>query len=143
MKLILWTFALHCLCLSSAQGILPNPTTNLNEDQLIFRDGSFVGDSINVKASMQTGQPGLAVEPLTSQVEAQQRNYQTGGNVNLDGQFVEPYNIEFKYHDYDKMTKFLRQTTARYPSLTALYSIGKSVQGNLHRYIFNFHLINH
>lgn len=29
------------------------------------------------------------------------------------------------------MTQFLRQTTARYPSLTALYSIGKSVKGYL------------
>lgn len=27
------------------------------------------------------------------------------------------------------MTKFLRATSAEYPSLTALYSIGKSVQG--------------
>ncbi|XP_018561193.1 carboxypeptidase M isoform X2 [Anoplophora glabripennis] len=132
MKSVIWTFTLYCLCLSSAQGILPNPT-NLNgaqiPSQISFQDGSFSGDSINVKASMQTGQSGLAVEPLSSQADAQQRNYQTGGNINLDGQFVEPYNIEYKYHDFDMMTKFLRQTTARYPSLTALYSIGKSVQG--------------
>ncbi|XP_072157235.1 carboxypeptidase D isoform X2 [Bemisia tabaci] len=39
------------------------------------------------------------------------------------------YQLEFKYHDYDKMTKFLRTTSSRYPNLTALYSIGKSVQG--------------
>lgn len=39
------------------------------------------------------------------------------------------YQLEFKYHDYDKMTKFLRTTSSRFPNLTALYSIGKSVQG--------------
>lgn len=39
------------------------------------------------------------------------------------------YQLDFKYHDYDKLTKFLRTTSARYPNLTALYSIGKSVQG--------------
>lgn len=37
--------------------------------------------------------------------------------------------IDFVYHNHDDMTKYLRATTARYPNLTALYSIGKSVQG--------------
>jgi hypothetical protein len=37
--------------------------------------------------------------------------------------------LDFVYHGHDDMTRFLRQTTARYPNLTALYSIGKSVQG--------------
>lgn len=40
------------------------------------------------------------------------------------------YDLEFKYHDYNQLTKFLRTTSSRYPNLTALYSIGKSVQGN-------------
>ncbi len=39
------------------------------------------------------------------------------------------YQLDFKYHDYDKLTKYLRTTSSRYPNLTALYSIGKSVQG--------------
>lgn len=39
------------------------------------------------------------------------------------------YQLDFKYHDYDKLTKFLRTTSSKYPNLTALYSIGKSVQG--------------
>lgn len=43
------------------------------------------------------------------------------------------YQLEFKYHDYDKMTKFLRTTSSRFPNLTALYSIGKSVQGTFMR----------
>lgn len=38
-------------------------------------------------------------------------------------------NINFAYHDHEEMTQFLRSTTARYPNLTALYSIGKSAQG--------------
>lgn len=37
--------------------------------------------------------------------------------------------LEFQYHNYEKLTKFLRTTSSKYPSLTALYSIGKSVQG--------------
>ncbi|XP_022916494.1 carboxypeptidase D-like isoform X2 [Onthophagus taurus] len=44
---------------------------------------------------------------------------------NLDN---ENYQVEFKYHNYEAMTKFLRMTSAKFPSLTALYSIGKSVQ---------------
>lgn len=39
------------------------------------------------------------------------------------------HKLDFKYHNYEKLTKFLRMTSSRYPSLTALYSIGKSVQG--------------
>lgn len=49
------------------------------------------------------------------------------------------YQLDFKYHDYDKLTKFLRTTSARYPNLTALYSIGKSVQG---KRFMNFFLIS-
>ncbi|XP_069359345.1 carboxypeptidase D isoform X4 [Maniola hyperantus] len=37
--------------------------------------------------------------------------------------------LESKYHDHDEMTRYLRAVSARYPALTALYSIGKSVQG--------------
>ncbi|XP_069703169.1 carboxypeptidase D isoform X3 [Periplaneta americana] len=39
------------------------------------------------------------------------------------------YTLEFKYHNYEKLTKFLRTTSSKFPNLTALYSIGKSVQG--------------
>lgn len=52
--------------------------------------------------------------------DPEQRTYQ---NVE------EPYTLDFNYHNYDQMTTFLRQTSAKFPSLTALYSIGKSVQG--------------
>ncbi|XP_050680054.1 carboxypeptidase M-like isoform X1 [Leptidea sinapis] len=37
--------------------------------------------------------------------------------------------LDFSYHDHDQLTRYLRAVSARYPSLTALYSIGKSVQG--------------
>ncbi|XP_039958527.1 carboxypeptidase D isoform X2 [Bactrocera tryoni] len=37
--------------------------------------------------------------------------------------------LDFVYHDHDELTRFLRATSARYPNLTALYSIGKSIQG--------------
>lgn len=67
--------------------------------------------------------------------ESQQRHYSesdfvSGGNLNLDPQFKDvDVKLEHKYHHFDQMTQYLRQTTARYPSLTALYSIGKSVKG--------------
>ncbi|XP_031624726.1 carboxypeptidase D-like isoform X3 [Contarinia nasturtii] len=41
----------------------------------------------------------------------------------------DPGLLDFVYHNHDEMTRFLRATSARYPNLTALYSIGKSVQG--------------
>lgn len=36
--------------------------------------------------------------------------------------------LDFKYHDHEEMTSFMRSVAATYPNLTALYSIGKSVQ---------------
>ncbi len=40
-----------------------------------------------------------------------------------------PPPLDFEYHDYERMTDWLKQMSAAYPNLTALYSIGKSVQG--------------
>ncbi|XP_058176585.1 carboxypeptidase M-like [Anopheles ziemanni] len=37
--------------------------------------------------------------------------------------------LDFVYHNQEEMTRYLRETVARYPNLTALYSIGKSAQG--------------
>ncbi|KAI5719918.1 hypothetical protein M8J76_016626 [Diaphorina citri] len=51
------------------------------------------------------------------------------------------HGLDFKHHNYEKMTKFLRQTSSRYPNLTALYSIGKSVQGD-HERIFDDQLMS-
>lgn len=60
----------------------------------------------------------------------------TDDDVPTDAQFTEqrnyqeePYGIEYNYHNFDQMTRFLRLTTSKFPTLTALYSIGKSVQG--------------
>ncbi|XP_050308947.1 carboxypeptidase M isoform X2 [Anthonomus grandis grandis] len=46
----------------------------------------------------------------------------------IDGFGEEPI-IKHKYHHYDELTSVLRKMNARYPSLTALYSIGTSVRG--------------
>ncbi|XP_035700442.1 carboxypeptidase M isoform X2 [Folsomia candida] len=40
-----------------------------------------------------------------------------------------PPSLDFSYHDYEEMTSFLRGLNAAYPNITALYSIGRSVQG--------------
>jgi len=37
--------------------------------------------------------------------------------------------LSWQYHNYTSMTTFLRHVSTIYPNLTALYSIGKSVQG--------------
>ena len=47
---------------------------------------------------------------------------------------LERSSIDFVYHDYESMTKFLRTTSSKHPNLTALYSIGKSVQGTVEQY---------
>lgn len=58
-------------------------------------------------------------------------NFSSQSNHYAPSDFVQDpsYQLDFKYHDYDQLTKFLRTTSSRYPNLTALYSIGKSVQG--------------
>lgn len=40
-----------------------------------------------------------------------------------------PKPLDFGYHNYDNMTAWLKHFSASNPDLTALYSIGKSVQG--------------
>ncbi|XP_076250176.1 carboxypeptidase D isoform X4 [Rhynchophorus ferrugineus] len=57
------------------------------------------------------------------------RDFQIDPTLSSDQKYGEPYTIDYQYHNYERMTKFLRQTTAKFPSLTALYSIGKSVRG--------------
>ena len=37
--------------------------------------------------------------------------------------------LDFSYHNYDDMTAWLKAFSTSHPDLTALYSIGKSVQG--------------
>ncbi|XP_069173711.1 carboxypeptidase D isoform X5 [Procambarus clarkii] len=47
-----------------------------------------------------------------------------------DENLINPANaLDFEYHDYAKITDYLRSMSATYPNLTALYSIGKTVQG--------------
>lgn len=37
--------------------------------------------------------------------------------------------VGFKYHNYDELTKLLKLIAKKFPDITKLYSIGKSVQG--------------
>lgn len=74
----------------------------------------------------------LAGACFAQQQEAEPRRYQQGTYVGQElATEQQPYSLDFGYHDYDRMTKFLRTTSSKYPNLTALYSIGKSVQGNV------------
>ncbi|GAB0096319.1 carboxypeptidase D [Sergentomyia squamirostris] len=61
-----------------------------------------------------------------------EENYTNGLNVSLPeprAYIPDAHLLDFVYHNHEEMTRFLRATSARYPNLTALYSIGKSVQG--------------
>lgn len=40
--------------------------------------------------------------------------------------------IDFTYHNHDSMTAILYNLSSRHPDLCRLYSIGKSVQGELY-----------
>ena len=40
--------------------------------------------------------------------------------------------VGFVYHDYDKLTRIMKNYAKKYPHKTYLYSIGKSVEGNIH-----------
>nr|NP_001285344.1 uncharacterized protein Dmel_CG4678, isoform J [Drosophila melanogaster]AHN59814.1 uncharacterized protein Dmel_CG4678, isoform J [Drosophila melanogaster] len=66
------------------------------------------GDSMQMQHHQMTAEPGLP-EPRAYMPDAQ--------------------HLDFVYHDHEELTRFLRATSARYPNLTALYSIGKSIQG--------------
>lgn len=53
--------------------------------------------------------------------------------------------VDFNYHNYDSLTKFLHEANRRFPHLTYLYSIGKSTQGTfllLTFSLFCFQFIN-
>ncbi|KAH8357464.1 hypothetical protein KR084_012060 [Drosophila pseudotakahashii] len=66
------------------------------------------GDQLQMQHHQMTAEPGLP-EPRAYMPDAQ--------------------HLDFVYHDHEELTRFLRATSARYPNLTALYSIGKSIQG--------------
>ena len=51
--------------------------------------------------------------------------------------YKEPYSIDFTYHNYEQMSRFLRTTSLHFQNLTALYSIGKSIKGMPLKYFFN------
>lgn len=125
MYLLLWFISLHCLI--SAE--LPKQNAAHKNSQISRQ--AVVNDSISVNAGFQAQSAQGSDEPLNSLTNSQQRN--VGGEVSYGGEYLEPYDIDFKYHNYDRMTRFLRDTTVRYPSLTALYSIGKSVQGRYNK----------
>ena len=43
------------------------------------------------------------------------------------GKLVDPAS-QFQYHNYDSMVKKLKELNDRYPNITSLYTIGKSVE---------------
>lgn len=107
-----WVLSIYFLATCHCQSGLTDPDLNIASAR------------VSVSSDINFG-------PSTGGDTAEQRHYQPGfgiNNYNLESQ-NEPYHLEYEYHNYDKMTKFLRATSAKYPTLTALYSIGKSVQG--------------
>lgn len=131
----MWSWTIYAsLIIASSLLVAADDNANYKQQQPQQQEN---GDNLNLQAQPRLQLP---VEPdsIVFGSEAQQRNYQPGfgSTYNLDNAAqTDPYVIEYKYHDYEKMTRFLRETSSRFPSLTALYSIGKSVQGI---YIFSF-----
>lgn len=37
--------------------------------------------------------------------------------------------LDFGYHDYKKLTTYLKDVAKKFPKITNLYTVGKSVQG--------------
>lgn len=67
---------------------------------------------------------------LRSQQPIYPRLVDSSGTFLLD--IAQPFlffRLSFDYHNYTSMTTFLRHVSTIYPNLTALYSIGQSVQG--------------
>lgn len=50
--------------------------------------------------------------------------------------------LDFVYHNHTALTAFLKEVHFHYPSLTHLYSIGKSYQGNLTCYYSNLEVVS-
>jgi uncharacterized membrane protein len=47
--------------------------------------------------------------------------------------------LDYVYHNYTALTNYLKDINAKYPTLTHLYSIGKSVEGfNLIQFVEKF-----
>lgn len=133
MYLAVWLLSVQCL-MSSAQLTIANNGKNVLQVQNISPAISGIHFTPEV-AQFSSQQPLLVqVTPVSVEnilVNDQLTNFPEPKNgVNIEApQYSSPATVEFEYHNYDKMTKLLRQITARYPSLTALYSIGKSVNG--------------
>lgn len=133
MYAILWSISVHCL-LSSAQHTIANNGKNVLQSQNV--NGGMVFPSQQTQF-IQSNPAGVVPENLY--VDAQQKNYpQIKNGIGIEDQYAASAVVDYKYHNYDKMTKLLRQITTRYPSLTALYSIGKSVQGKDPNLLFTF-----
>ncbi|XP_017156096.1 carboxypeptidase D isoform X2 [Drosophila miranda] len=82
--------------------------------------------SCHTLASAKTVNPGGGELQQQPQLEQQQP---IQGLPEPRAYMPDSQNLDFVYHDHEELTRFLRATSARYPNLTALYSIGKSIQG--------------
>lgn len=87
----------------------------------IFAQDLEILQQVPNSAQQQLGGNLLVWDPLQEQ--------RSQSDFLVDANQAEPYFLDWKYHKYDSMTRFLRKTTSTFPNLTALYSIGKSVQG--------------
>lgn len=68
------------------------------------------------------------LSPLPIARKQQQKTSQRRQDLPISSRAVHP-RLSFDYHNYTSMTTFLRHVSTIYSNLTALYSIGQSVQG--------------
>ncbi|XP_057321278.1 carboxypeptidase M isoform X2 [Microplitis mediator] len=84
----------------------------------------MIFQSVFILATALTSINSVSVGPEQSSDGELPRHYDSRYSI-----FDKPYTVDFKYHNFDKMSRFLRATSLRFQNLTALYSIGKSVKG--------------
>ncbi|KAG8041365.1 hypothetical protein G9C98_002353 [Cotesia typhae] len=84
----------------------------------------MIFESILILTMTLTSINSIAISPEPTIDGESARHYDSRYSI-----FDKPYTVDFKYHNYDKMSRFLRATSLRFQNLTALYSIGKSVKG--------------
>lgn len=107
---------------------------------------ALVATVINLARTQQYSQQDSSqTQQFQQQIQSddpESRYFQNGGAAYNDQLVQEQdYTISFDYHGHEEMTKFLRLTTAKFPNLSALYSIGKSVQGKFQPIDYILYLI--
>ncbi|CAF4170825.1 unnamed protein product [Rotaria sp. Silwood2] len=112
----------------TASGYLPQTTYNVNvtnEKTSAFRlDFDLQPGTQDISLSRQDISSRNKIYDALSNYT---RKLMTNSRDEILNQLIEPSD-KFQYHDYESMVKKLKQINQKYPSITSIYTIGKSVE---------------